>query len=79
MYRIEGIPKKLGAHYRSDIFETRELAASFRTEFLCDPEGTYFRVVKIRKSRAKAASAKTQDTAKTAVESPTVESAIVVR
>ena len=51
MFRIEAIPKKLGAHYRSEPFESKQEAEAFRAEFLVDPEGMYFRIVRLRKSK----------------------------
>ena len=56
MFRIEAIPKKLGAHYRSEPFESKQEAEAFRAEFLVDPEGTYFRIVRLRKARTTAES-----------------------
>jgi len=52
MFRIEAIPKKLGAHYRSEPFESKQEAEAFRAEFLVDPEGMYFRIVRMRKSKS---------------------------
>ena len=54
MFRIEAIPKKLGAHYRSEPFESKQEAEAFRAEFLVDPEGIYFRIVRMRKPKATA-------------------------
>jgi hypothetical protein len=54
MFRIEAIPKKLGAHYRSEPFESKQEAEAFRAEFLVDPEGIYFRIVRMRKPTAAA-------------------------
>jgi hypothetical protein len=48
MFRIEAIPKKLGAHYRSEPFESKQEAEAFRAEFLVDPDGMYFRIVRLR-------------------------------
>lgn len=56
MFRIEAIPKKLGAHYRSEPFESKQEAEAFRAEFLVDPEGTYFRIVRLRKAKMTAES-----------------------
>ena len=52
MYRIEAIAKKLGAHYRSEPFESRPEAEAFRADFLVDPQGMYFRIVRMRKRKA---------------------------
>jgi hypothetical protein len=52
MFRIEAIPKKLGAHYRSEPFDSKQQAEAFRAEFLVDPEGMYFRIVRMRKPTA---------------------------
>jgi hypothetical protein len=52
MFRIEAIPKKLGAHYRSETFESKQEAEAFRAEFLVDPDGMYFRIVRMRKAKA---------------------------
>ena len=54
MFRIEAIPKKLGAHYRSEPFESKQEAEAFRAEFLVDPEGMYFRIVRLRKANSAA-------------------------
>ena len=56
MFRIEAIPKKLGAHYRSEPFESKPEAEAFRAEFLVDPDGIYFRIVRMRKSKTAAES-----------------------
>ena len=56
MFRIEAIPKKLGAHYRSEPFESKQEAEAFRAEFLVDPEGMYFRIVSMRKPKTAAES-----------------------
>ena len=56
MFRIEAIPKKLGAHYRSEPFESKQEAEAFRAEFLVDPEGMYFRIVRLRKAKTTAES-----------------------
>jgi len=56
MFRIEAIPKKLGAHYRSEPFESKQEAEAFRAEFLVDPEGMYFRIVRMRKPNGTAES-----------------------
>ena len=56
MFRIEAIPKKLGAHYRSEPFESKQEAEAFRAEFLVDPEGMYFRIVRLRKAKSAAES-----------------------
>lgn len=61
MFRIEAIPKKLGAHYRSEPFETKQEAEAFRAEFLVDPEGMYFRIVRLRKTKSAAQSERRAD------------------
>ncbi|HEX7961417.1 MAG TPA: hypothetical protein VF493_15955 [Terriglobales bacterium] len=61
MFRIEAIPKKLGAHYRSEPFESKQEAEAFRAEFLVDPEGMYFRIVRLRKTKSAAQSERRAD------------------
>ncbi len=53
MYKIEAIPEQLGAYYRSDPFESREMAEKFRADFLVDPEGQHFKIVAVRERKSR--------------------------
>jgi hypothetical protein len=68
MFRIEAIPKKLGAHYRSEPFESKQEAEAFRAEFLVDPEGMYFRIVRLRKAKSATPSERREDEKQTVAE-----------
>jgi hypothetical protein len=77
MFRIEAIPKKLGAHYRSEPFESKQEAEAFRAEFLVDPSGMYFRIVRMRKSKAAAESAQRTETKQTLAEGATAPATVL--
>jgi hypothetical protein len=77
MFRIEAIPKKLGAHYRSEPFESKREAEAFRAEFLVDPEGMYFRIVRMRKTKATAESTRRPETKQAIAEGSAAEATVI--
>jgi len=77
MFRIEAIPKKLGAHYRSEPFESKQEAEAFRAEFLVDPEGMYFRIVRMRKAKATAESTRRSERKQTIAEGTATPATII--
>ena len=77
MFRIEAIPKKLGAHYRSEPFESKQEAEAFRAEFLVDPEGMYFRIVSMRKSKTAAESERRAQSKEDVTESASAAATVI--
>jgi len=77
MFRIEAIPKKLGAHYRSEPFESKQEAEAFRAEFLVDPEGMYFRIVRMRKAKAAAESTRRPERKEAIAESTAAPATVI--
>jgi len=77
MFRIEAIPKKLGAHYRSEPFESKQEAEAFRAEFLVDPDGMYFRIVRMRKPKIAAESTRRTEAKQTLAEDATAPATVL--
>ena len=77
MFRIEAIPKKLGAHYRSEPFETKQEAEAFRAEFLVDPDGIYFRIIRMRNTKTTAESTRRTDAKQRLAEDATTPATVL--
>ena len=77
MFRIEAIPRKLGAHYRSEPFESKQDAEAFRAEFLVDPEGMYFRIVRLRKTKSAAENQRRADEKQTVAEGVSAPASLI--